>query len=178
MNTIQYLRLDAANVNRNSLDHFIRHQVVTESWRFLEGAWRTIATPFTEDWDLAQCRQVAGNLAEQLQGAWFAYGAFAGDQLVGYLAVSKEASGSARQYLVLPLFHVSEPYRRQGIGQQLFSLAAAEARRLGVKKLYISAHSSVESQAAYRSLGCTFAEEINRTLAAQEPCDVQMEYVL
>lgn len=178
MNTIQFTRLDATNVSPHSLDTFIRHQVVQESWRFLDGAWVTIPNPFTEDWDLAQRRQVAGNLSEKLQGAWFAYGAFACDQLVGYLAVSKEAFGSARQYFELTLFHVSEPYRRQGIGRQLFALAAAEAKRLGAKKLYISAHSSVEGQAAYRSLGCTFAAEINQTLAQQEPYDVQMEYVL
>ena len=33
-------------------------------------------------------------------------------------------------------------------------MACEEARRLGADKLYISAHSSKESQAAYRALGC------------------------
>ena len=46
------------------------------------------------------------------------------------------------------------------------------------EKLYISAHSSKESQAAYRALGCVHAEEINAKLAQEEPCDVQMEYRL
>ena len=48
----------------------------------------------------------------------------------------------------------------------------------GADKLYISAHSSKESQAAYRALGCTPAEEVNEGLAAAEPFDVQMEYRL
>ena len=44
--------------------------------------------------------------------------------------------------------------------------------------LYMSAHSSMESQAAYRALGCVHAQEINAALAQAEPCDVQMEYLL
>jgi len=44
--------------------------------------------------------------------------------------------------------------------------------------LYISAHSSKENQAAYKALGCVHAKEINPKLAEEEPCDVQLEYVL
>ena len=36
----------------------------------------------------------------------------------------------------------------------------------------------MESQAAYRVLGCVHAQEINAALAQAEPCDVQMEYLL
>lgn len=39
-------------------------------------------------------------------------------------------------------------------------------------------HSSKESQAAYRALGCVHAGEIDPARAAKEPCDVQMEYDL
>ena len=63
-------------------------------------------------------------------------------------------------------------------GKRLFELGCDSARGLKAEKLYISAHSSKESQAAYKALGCVHAEEINRKLAEEEPCDVQMEYVL
>ena len=46
------------------------------------------------------------------------------------------------------------------------------------KKLYIFAHSSKESQAAYKALGCVPAEEIIPWIADEEPFDVQLEYVL
>ena len=49
---------------------------------------------------------------------------------------------------------------------------------MGVQKLYISAHSSKESQDAYRKLGCVHAKEIIPELAELEPCDAQMEYAL
>lgn len=48
----------------------------------------------------------------------------------------------------------------------------------GADKLYISGHSSKESQAAYSALGCKHAEEINEILAEAEPFDVQLEYIL
>jgi hypothetical protein len=53
-----------------------------------------------------------------------------------------------------------------------------EALRLGAEILYISSHSLKESQAEYRTLGCTSAEEINASLVAEEPFDVQLEYRL
>lgn len=68
--------------------------------------------------------------------------------------------------------------RGQKVGKRLFALGCEEARALGAGRLYISAHSSEESQAAYRALGCNHAEEIDAALAAAEPCDVQMEYRL
>ncbi|MBR0125205.1 MAG: hypothetical protein IJM03_07650 [Treponema sp.] len=57
-------------------------------------------------------------------------------------------------------------------------MACKKAKEIGAKKLYISAHSSKESQAAYRRLGCTEAAEINQAIAENEPYDVQMEFVL
>ena len=55
---------------------------------------------------------------------------------------------------------------------------AGAAKGYGAEKLYISAHSSKESQAAYKALGCVHAEEIIPWIADEEPFDVQLEYVL
>ena len=38
------------------------------------------------------------------------------------------------------------------------------AKEIGAKKLYISSHSSKESQIAYRKMGCVEAEEINKEI--------------
>jgi hypothetical protein len=65
-----------------------------------------------------------------------------------------------------------------GVGRKLFEKAAEVARGYGAKKLYISAHSSKESQAVYKALGCVHAEEIIPWIADEEPFDVQLEYVL
>lgn len=63
-------------------------------------------------------------------------------------------------------------------GKKLFRLACEEAGNSGAKKLYISAYSSEESQAACRKLGCVEAAEINRKIAENELSDIQMKYVL
>lgn len=107
-----------------------------------------------------------------------AYGAFDKGSIIGFSIIGTEFFGSRNQYLPLIEFEVSYPYRAKGIGRRLFSSAASEALTIGAEKLYISAHSSKESQAVYHRLGCTETEEINEELREKEPSDVQMEYPL
>lgn len=78
----------------------------------------------------------------------------------------------------LTSLHVSSDARRHGMGAVLFLLAADFARNLGVKKLYISSHSAVETQAFYERMGCVEAEEYNEAAVQREPMDCQLEYVL
>ena len=65
--------------------------------------------------------------------------------------------------------------RHQGIGEKLFSEAKRWAKNNGGKKLYISAHSAVESQAFYRKMGCVEAALYNKEHVEQEPYDCQLE---
>lgn len=178
MNKIIYQKLTDENFSNNSLDEFVRHQQVTECWRKVDGKLTLVPISFVEDWDISQRRKIAESILNGIGSSGFAYGAFSENMVVGYILVSRERFGSENQYIELEIFHVSEPFRRMGIGRELFRLACEEARLLGAKKLYISAHSSKESQKAYRSLGCVEAVEINREIAESEPCDIQMEYKL
>ena len=106
------------------------------------------------------------------------YGALEDGILVGYITIGTSLFGSREQYVQLVEFEVSEKFRGRKIGKRLFELGCEAARLLNAEKLYISAHSSKESQAAYKALGCVHAQEINAKLAEAEPCDVQMEYKL
>lgn len=178
MNEIIYRKLTDENFSRNSLDGFIRHQQVTKCWRRVDGKLVLKPISFVEEWDLSELRKMAEEILTGISGSGFAYGAFSENKVVGYALVSGDFFGSDSQYIELKQFYVSEPFRRMGIGRELFRLVCEEARRLGAEKLYISAHSSKESQKAYRSLGCVEASEINREIAENEPCDVQMEYKL
>ena len=49
------------------------------------------------------------------------------------------------------------------------------AKQKGAKKLYISAHSAVESQAFYKSMVCVEAEVYNQKHVEDEPYDCQLE---
>ena len=175
---IRYEKLNPGNFGTHSLDDFIRHQAVREVWRESGGVWRLVPEAFEENWDFEKCRETAADIKMHMQSDQSAFGAFDGSRLVGFVTVSHALFGKTARYAQLACFQVSEPYRGRGIGRALFMRAAEEAKRLGAERLYISAHSSRESQAAYRALSGLLAAEINETLAGQEPCDVQMEYRL
>lgn len=161
----------------DSLDGFIRHQEVAECWRNVNGEWQLLPIAFAEEWDQPRLRAEAADILRAIAAGIPVIGAFDKDKLVGFARLG-EKLGSREHYIELVGFHVSEPYRGQGIGRRLFAVICDAARNLGAEKLYLSAHSSKESQAAYRALGCVLAQEVDAERAAKEPCDVQMEYEL
>lgn len=156
---------------------FVRNQQVTECWRHTESGWQLVPCVFTEDWDAARLRREAAELMALSRAGKPAFVACAGEAVVGYVSLG-ERLGSRQQYMELLSFHTSEPWRGRGVGRLLFDAACAAARAAGAEKLYISAHSSKESQAAYRALGCDHAQEIDAAHVEAEPCDVQLEYDL
>ena len=178
MNTITYSKLTKENFNLGSLDRFIRHHEVKECWRKIDGELVLVKNEFTENWGAEELREKARSVQNGIADGGFAYGAFDENEVIGFIYLTKRFFGSENQYIELKEFHVSEPYRRKGVGKELFKLACSEAREVGAKKLYISAHSSKESQAAYRCLGCVEAVEVDKKIAENEPFDIQMEYVL
>ena len=175
---ITYAKLTKDNFSVYSLDEFIRHQEVKECWRKIHDEYVLVENAFTEDWDLEACRQTAKTILCGMDADGVAYGAFFENKVVGYIFLAGHLFGSRQQYLEVQLFHVSEPFRGKGIGRVLFEHICSEAKALGAKKLYISAHSSKESQEAYRKLGCVYATEVNRELVLKVPFDIQMEYLL
>ena len=92
------------------------------------------------------------------------FGAFKDEKLVGFSSVESELFGEKQEYLQLSSLHVSNEQRGGGIGKTLFQMSADRAGAMGAKKLYISAHSSQETQAFYESTGCSEAVEYNRIL--------------
>lgn len=175
---IDYMRLDSNNFTDHSLDDFVRHQQVTECWRRVDGKWQLLPVPFVEDWSLDQCRSIASDVALHMESDQTAVGAFDGKRLVGFITLSHDIFGTSAKYVEVVCFQVSEEYRGMGIGRELFRRICAEGEKIGAEKLYISGHSSKESQAVYKALGCTHAKEISEKLVNEEPCDVQLEYDL
>ena len=162
---IHYEKLNGKNFNTYSLDHFVRHQRVSECWRNVDGQWKLIPIEFEENWTVEQCQKIAADVALHMENDQTAIGAFDGEEVIGFITVSHNIFGNTAKYVELVCFQVSEPYRGIGIGKALFYQACEEAKKLGADKLYISAHSSKESQAAYKAMGCIHAEEINQKLA-------------
>ena len=176
--TAEYRILKEDEVNLALFDAFDRKQEVTRCWRKLGGEWVVKDVPFVDDWSSEKYREQVRYLRELIHSGGYAVGAFCGGKLKGFASVEPVPFGVHAAYLNLSNLHVSRERRRQGIGAGLFVLAKEWAREQHADKLYISAHSSVESQAFYRAMGCVEAVEVNRELAEEEPFDCQMECVL
>ena len=105
----------------------------------------------------------------------FVYAAFSENALKGFASVEAGLFGGEERYLDLSSIHVSEDMRGRGIGKALFAAAKDWARSQGAGKLYISAHSAVESQAFYQVMGCAEAKLYHMGHVAAEPYDCQLE---
>lgn len=158
--------------------HFQRHQVVTKCWRKRDEDWEIQDAPFVDDWGLDEYKILIDCLKNTLATGGLVYGAFKEGKLKGFISVEAEFFGKKKEYLDLSAIHVSEDLRGHGIGKKLFAEAKRWAKQKGAGKLYISAHPAVESQAFYRSLGCTWAEECNAAHVEKEPFDCQLECIL
>ena len=177
MNT-NYIQLTEKEIELQLFRGFRRHQEVTRCWRKENGKWLLKDISFVEEWGEAEYAFLVKCLKNTDHTGGFVFGAFDEGRLVGFASVENKLFGSRNQYVQLSCIHVSEESRGKGIGKRLFVIACEGGRRLGAKKLYISAHSSKESQAFYHAMGCIEATEYSKELSEAEPCDCQLEFVL
>lgn len=175
---ILYRKITKNNFSHASLDDFARYQEVRFCWQWIDGALKQMPNSFVEDWNFPTRRERARRIYDHVDRDRVAYGAFQADRVIGYILLGTQLFGSSHQYIQVLSLQVSFESRHRGIGSTLFHLAIREAKALGAKKMYISAHPSIESIAFYRSMGCVLAEEVNSEIAKEDPSDIQMEYVL
>ena len=172
---VEYRILQAEELCRKLFGDFIRHQIVTKCWRNENGKWIIKDDPFVDDWTEKDYRILITCLKTTIQTTGFVYAAFYDKKLKGFVSVESEIFGGEQRYCDLSCIHVSEDMRNKGIGRTLFIAAKEWAKRKGAKKLYISAHSAIESQAFYKSMGCVEAEVYNQKHVEAEPYDCQLE---
>lgn len=175
---MEYRELSEQEIDRSLFRSFIRRQIVTKCWRKEDGVWLVKEIPFIDDWTEADYQEQIENLKHTVRSGGFVYAAFYNRELKGFVSVEKDLFGSSDKYLDLSSIYVSEDMRQQGIGAELFSKARQWAKEQGADKLYISAHSAIESQAFYRKMGCVEAKQYNQAHVEKEPCDCQLECVV
>ncbi len=175
---IEYRALQEQEIERGLFRTFIRHQVVDQCLRRENGTWVVRSDPFIDDWTEDDYRILTDCLCNTVRTGGVVYGAFLDGKLKGFVSVESSFFGGENLYCDLSALHVSEDMRRKGIGKALFLVAVDWARKHGAKKLYISAHFAVESQAFYCSMGCVEASEYNQKHVEAEPYDCQMEFAL
>ena len=162
-------------MSRELFQNFTRRQVVTKCWRKEDGEWKIKDVPFIDDWSEEDYETLVSCLKNTIRTGGFVYGAFSEGNLKGFVSVEPTLFGGEQRYLDLSSIHVSEDMRGCGIGKSLFLAAKEWAKEKGAEKLYISSHSSVESQAFYKAMGCAEAEVYSQKHVEEEPCDCQLE---
>lgn len=166
-------------INMDLFNKFIRHQIVTDCFRKNGcGEWEIKNDPFIDDWSESDYKNLICILRNTILNGGFVYGAFYNSELKGFVSVEGEIFGRENRYMDVSNLHVSEDMRRCGIGKILFDIAKKLAKENGAKKLYISAHSAVETQEFYRSMGCVDAKEYSVEHVKKEPYDCQLEFIL
>lgn len=175
---IAYRNLNESELNRELFKDFRRRQVVTKCRRKEGGEWVIKDDPFVDDWTDADYGTLVSCLKNTLATGGFVHAAFIDGSLKGFVSVEPAIFGGEQRYLDLSSIHVSEDMRGSGIGRELFSAAKKWAKAHGARKLYISAHSAVESQAFYRKMGCAEAEVYHQGHVEAEPYDCQLECTL
>lgn len=178
METLTFRKIEAKEIKRELFAKFERRQVVNLCYRREGDRWVKKADPFVDDWEEKDYEFLTECLQNTIRNGGVVFGCFFCGQLKGFASVEGAWIGEKERYMDLTSLHVSRELRGQGIGKRLFHLAAGWALAKGAQKLYISAHSAVETQAFYEAMGCVDAVEINRKHAETEPYDRQMEYVL
>ena len=175
---IHYRTLQADELYRDLFKDFIRHQNVTKCWRRENDEWVIKEDPFIDDWTEADYQTLISCLKNTIATGGFVYAAFDDERLKGFVSVESALFGGEQKYLDLSSIHISEDMRNKGIGTALFLAAKEWAKNNGARKLYISAHSAVESQAFYKKMGCVEAEVYNQEHIEKEPYDCQLEFTL
>ncbi|MCI8331652.1 MAG: GNAT family N-acetyltransferase [Clostridiales bacterium] len=172
---ITYRELCEQEIDRALFAHFVRRQVVIDCWRREADKWLIKKDPFIDDWSEDDYQTLIRCLKNTVKTGGFVYAAFHDGMLKGFASVEALPFGEKNDYLDLSSLHVSEDLRGRGIGRTLFAASKDWAKGKGAKKLYISAHSAVETQAFYRAMGCVEAVEYNQAHVEAEPFDCQME---
>jgi len=178
LETISYKELKKTEIGLALFASFNRYQDVKKCWRKEDGEWILKEIAFTEQWNLDEYKYLIKCLQNTIETGGTVFSAYHNNVLFGFASVENQFFGSQKQYLQLSSIHTSYENRGMGIGKKLFSLVCKKTKEMGAQKLYISAHSSQESQAFYKAMGCVEAMEYNAKLVAEEPCDCQLEYSL
>lgn len=178
MSAMEIRTLKEADLTTALFRSFNRYQKVTRCFRKEDGRWVLKEIPFTETWGPEEYAYLLQCLKNTVRTGGIVLGAFLKDSLVGFASLESALFGTEMNYLQLSSLHVSYEHRGLGIGRRLFQEMTVEARKSSAEKLYISAHSSEETQRFYKGLGCVEAKEYNEKLTAEEPFDCQLEYTL
>jgi predicted N-acetyltransferase YhbS len=130
------------------------------------------------DWNPDELEQNIKDLYDLHDRGGIFYGAFLDHKLIGIIALESNFIGSNKNQLQVLFLHIDAKHRDKGLGTKLMSLVKKRAKRMGARRLYISATPSKHTIDFYLGLGCKLASEINPKLYELEPEDIHLELII
>ncbi len=153
-----------------------RSELIENIYRLQDGELVLEPAPFqARGWPPGEAERYTPLLQACFDRGGVFYGAFDGGRLVGVAVLDTIFIGPERDQLQLKLLHVSDGYRKQGLGRLLFEQAAEGARALGAKRLYVSATPSENTIHFYQHRGCVVTPTPDPEQFALEPDDIHLE---
>ncbi len=170
---IEYRVLARADVPR--IVDIDRAEYISQLYAVEDGELKAEACDLdVKGWSPGEAEQHVPWLERELDEGGTMFGALDGERLVGVAVLGGRFRGRAGDQLQLVFMHVSNGYRRQGIGSRLMADAARLARDRGARCLYISATPSQSAVGFYLSHGSRLAPEVDEELFALEPEDIHL----
>ena len=153
-----------------------RSEIVEEIYYFNEGQL-TLKDVFYDikGWNPSELEENIKHLYDLYDRNGTLIGAFDGARLIAVSALESEFIGREKDQLQLYFHHVDRHYRHKGIGGKLLKQVMDKAKKLGAKRLYVSATPSKNTIDFYRHMGCRLASEPNPKLYRLEPEDIHLE---
>jgi len=171
-------QMELHEINNEILKKFIRYHEVTLVCYMENGEIKNTEHPFTEDWDDDEKNEIIEEMREAITSGGALIGAFDNERLIGFGSVDGLPLGENKEYRQMHLLYISCDYQGYGLGKKLFLMCANYAKEIGVEKLYVSSHCSLETVSFYQAMGCVKAKWIYDKQVELEPHDIQLEYVL
>jgi len=153
---------------------------ITEEDYYLKDGQLTLKDVFYDikGWDPSELEENIKHLYEIYDRKGTLFGTFDGDQLIAVSALESKFIGRKKDQLQLYFHHVDSRYRHKGIGGKLLRQVMEKAKKLGAKKLYISATPSKNTVGFYMHMGCRLTSELNPKLYRLEPEDIHLELTI
>ena len=177
MTRVIYRPLDVSELDR--VGEIDRTEVIDHIYYMREGELVLEEEHWELDgWPPGKLPTIKERLHTCLEEGGAAWGAFDGTRLVGIAALDGRWYGSEGRTLDMYFLHVSDGYRRKGLGRRFVEITKERAREMGARRLFVSGLPSLNTIRFYMAVGFGIAEDVDPRLSEREPDDIHLDMEL
>lgn len=149
----------------NLLEHFVRHEEVTDIRENTGEGWRNIATDYAVDWNEQQKKEQVEKLRNTLERGGYVCLVQDGENIAAFAAVERKKCGSGGIYREISALYVSEPYRRKKLATGLLEYLVYFMGQAGGQGLLIETETAGPIISFLEKVGFTVTGEMGEPSA-------------